>query len=193
MAAKSTVSHPFGNAAPFAEPAWYTVLQSPYYDDSHRRLRAFVRDYLEQYIIPFVEQWEESGEVPREEVLRWAKSGLAFQDVPEKYRPGVGLPAGIPESGDPMYAQKQNTMDADSLPEWDIFHSLVLTYEVSRIGYIGGMGGGSIIGAPPVVHHGSEDQKQRWLPGMFAGETIFCLGATEPSGYFLPVLAENKL
>ncbi|CAH0055030.1 unnamed protein product [Clonostachys solani] len=164
MTGKPAVSHPFGNPAPFAEPAWYNVLESPYYNDSHRKLRAFVRDYLEKHVIPAVEEWEETGEVPLEEIVRWARSGLAFQDMPEKYRPGIGLPAGIPEK------------------EWDIFHFIILHHETARVGYVGCLGGGSVIGAPPVVNHGNEEQRERWLPGIFTGETRFCLGATEPSG-----------
>lgn len=40
----------------------------------------------------------------------------------------------------------------------------------------------SAIGLPPVIYHGTEEQKRRWLPGIFEGQTAFCLGATEPSG-----------
>src|SRR5436190_4049733 len=32
----------------------------------------------------------------------------------------------------------------------------------------------------PIWKFGSEDQKQQWLPGMAAGETIGCFGLTEP-------------
>jgi len=40
----------------------------------------------------------------------------------------------------------------------------------------------SAIGLPPVIAFGTEEQKKKWLPGIFTGETAFCLGATEPSG-----------
>lgn len=66
-----------------------------------------------------------------------------------------------------------------------MFHDLILHYEISRVGSFGvgaGLGGGSVIGAPPVIHHGTEQQKDRWLPGIFTGETSFCLGVTEPTG-----------
>ena len=33
----------------------------------------------------------------------------------------------------------------------------------------------------PIWKYGSEEQKQRWLPGMAAGELIGCFGLTEPT------------
>lgn len=68
--------------------------------------------------------------------------------------------------------------------EWDIFHFIVLNYELAKIhGGVGGaLGGSSVIGAPPIIHFGAEEQKQKWLPGILTGELSFCLGATEPTG-----------
>jgi hypothetical protein len=64
MANKSTKT--FGDLTPWGEPAWYNVLDSPYYGESHRKLRAFVRDYVDNKILPFQEEWEETGVVPAE-------------------------------------------------------------------------------------------------------------------------------
>ena len=47
---------------------------------------------------------------------------------------------------------------------------------------MGSLGGALAIGLPPVINHGTEAQKERWLPGIFPGKTSFCLGATEPTG-----------
>jgi alkylation response protein AidB-like acyl-CoA dehydrogenase len=65
---------------------------------------------------------------------------------------------------------------------------VVLSHETARIGYSGvmvGMSGGTTIGLPPIVKYGTDEQKRQWLPGIFTGETSFCLGATEPSGMTL--------
>jgi hypothetical protein len=66
MASKIPVSKPdgFGNKNPWAEPAWHNSLNSPYYNDSHRRLRSFMRKYIETKILPYSWEWEEAGEVP---------------------------------------------------------------------------------------------------------------------------------
>ncbi|OCK80966.1 acyl-CoA dehydrogenase NM domain-like protein [Lepidopterella palustris CBS 459.81] len=166
MAALKTKQQAFGDLNPWAEPAWYNVLSSPYYNDSHRKLRQFVRTYMDENVLPYAEEWEEAGEVPKEEYIKFARAGLAFQDIPAKYRPGVSLPAGIPEE------------------EWDIFHDLIINDERSRVeaGVLAGLASASGIGAPLIVKFGTEKQKDEWLPGIFTGETAFCLGATEPSG-----------
>ncbi|KAK1469742.1 acyl-CoA dehydrogenase domain-containing protein [Colletotrichum melonis] len=161
------VVEPYGNPAPFAEPAWYNTLASPYYDESHRRVRDYVRKYIEEHIAPNIQEWEEKGHVPDEARIHFAKSGLAFPDLPREYAGDVPLPGNVP-------AEK-----------WNIFHSLVVSYEASRIWAAGvsvGLNGGTTIGVPPVIHHGTEEQKKWWLPGLVNGKTSFCLGCTEPTG-----------
>lgn len=99
MSANHTVKEPIGNPAPFAEPAWFNSLASPYYNESHRRLQRSVREYLEEHVIPNVEEWEENGEVPAEEKRRYAQAGLAFQEMPAEYAQGVSLPGGVSLEG----------------------------------------------------------------------------------------------
>jgi hypothetical protein len=56
----------FGSSIPYAEPLWYSRDITPFYNDSHRRLRKEVRRYLDEEILPFAYEWEEAGEVPDE-------------------------------------------------------------------------------------------------------------------------------
>ncbi|EMD92456.1 hypothetical protein COCC4DRAFT_189651 [Bipolaris maydis ATCC 48331] len=157
----------YGNLGPWAEPSWYTSLSSPYYTSSHRKLRAALRTYIDTHVKPYMLSWEEAGEAPAAERLKWAQTGFAFADVPEPYRPAnVPGPAGIP------------------VKELDAFHLLIMNDEASRIegGVATALAGASVIGVPPVVHFGTEEQKRRWLPGLFTWETSFCLGVTEPGG-----------
>jgi hypothetical protein len=62
----SSAKEPFGSLNPFAEPPWYNSVNSPYYKSSHRRLRAFIRAYVDEYIIPNCEEWENQGYIPKE-------------------------------------------------------------------------------------------------------------------------------
>lgn len=157
----------FGSLAPWSEPAWSHGIPSPYYDASHRKLRDALRSYIDKRILPYSLDWEAKGEAPREEALRWAKSGFTFADVPTEYRPrDIPGPADIP------------------VDQLDVFHLLISTDETSRVegGVTTSLSGASVIGIPPVCHHGTEEQKRKWLPGLFTWETSFCLGITEPSG-----------
>lgn len=159
---------PFGKLAPWAEPGWSHNIPSPYYNASHAKLRAALRSYIDTHILPDSLTWETQGGPPREEQLKWARSGFPFADVPSKYRPQnlPPGPAGIP------------------IDDLDVFHLLVSTDETSRVegGVTTGLGGASVIGIPPVIHYGTEEQKAAWLPGLFDFSTSFCLGITEPSG-----------
>jgi hypothetical protein len=60
----------FGELTPWAEPAWYNTLDSPYYNDSHRKLRAWIRNYIDENIAPYAQEWEEAGQVPKEVCIR---------------------------------------------------------------------------------------------------------------------------
>ncbi|KAI7484075.1 acyl-CoA dehydrogenase [Hortaea werneckii] len=163
----STEQQSFGSLSPWSEPAWCHGIPSPYYNDSHKKLRDAIRAYVDERILPYSLDWEAKGEAPREEAMRWAQSGFAFADVPPEYRPkNLPGPAGIP---------------VDKL---DVFHLLVSTDETSRVegGVTSSLSGASVIGIPPVIHHGTEQQKRQWLPGLFDWTTSFCLGITEPTG-----------
>jgi alkylation response protein AidB-like acyl-CoA dehydrogenase len=153
--------------APWSEPA-FNSLSSPYYNESHIQFRDELKTYLEEHILPYSLDWEAQGGAPRDVALKWARSGFAHQDVPDKYRPkDIPLrPSGLPRE------------------KLDVFHFLLATDQGARID--GGVGtslaGASVIGAPPIIAHGTEEQKQKWLPGLFDWSTSFTLGITEPSG-----------
>jgi hypothetical protein len=54
----------FGSATPYAEPLWYSRDVSPYYNESHRKLRAAVRCYVDEELLPHAFEWEQAGIVP---------------------------------------------------------------------------------------------------------------------------------
>ncbi|KIE00885.1 acyl-CoA dehydrogenase, partial [Metarhizium majus ARSEF 297] len=152
---------------PWSEPAWLRGVHSPYYTSTHRELQRAVRQYVDTHLLPSALDWEEKGDVPPEEAERFCKSGIPFVDIPEPYRP-----ADIPNIGGIPRA------------ELDAFHFLIMSDEMSRVeGGVGiALAGASSIGAPPIVNCGTEEQKRKWLPGLFTRKTNFSLGITEPSG-----------
>ncbi|KAK2741196.1 hypothetical protein FQN55_008459 [Onygenales sp. PD_40] len=151
--------------APYAEPLWHSR-SSPYYNDSHRKLRDFVRDYVENDLKPYAEQYERQGFLPPEAVKKYVEKGFAIiKPTKREYMGGISLPAGIePE-------------------DWDAFHNLIVADELNRVGYSGpiwGLNGGNGIGCPPIMNFGNEDQRLYYMPKVSRGEIRFCLGITEP-------------
>jgi len=110
---------------------------------------------LEQEIAPHFETWEKAGQVPRELWHTLGKAGMLCVDFPEQYG-GADASFGVAQ---------------------------MIVEELSRLGYGGIASGYNIhanIVAPYILHLGSEQQKQYWLPRMISGEVVGCMGMTEP-------------
>ena len=123
------------------------------FDADLEGFRDSVRKFLEQEAVPYHEQWEKDGQVSREV---WAKAGeLGFlcPTMPEQYG-GVGA---------------------------DFRYSAVIMEELARAGLSGiGWGLHSDIVAPYILHYGSDEQKQHYLPKLASGEMVGAIAMTEP-------------
>jgi hypothetical protein len=90
----------FGDGIPFGDPYWYSDWASPYYDESHRRVRAVVRNWVEKHAMPYCHEWDEKKELPRSIFLEAAKAGILQAIVghadPKYFE--VPLPGGIEPS-----------------------------------------------------------------------------------------------
>ena len=56
----------FGDGNPFGDPTWYQGGYSPYYKESHKKLRAEVRQLIEDHVMPNATEWDEKKEIPKE-------------------------------------------------------------------------------------------------------------------------------
>ncbi|KAI1871417.1 uncharacterized protein JN550_004411 [Neoarthrinium moseri] len=164
---ESEALEPYGSQIPFADPSWYQSYHSPYFNESHAALRAEVREWVETKIEPFVTEWDEKKEVPREIFLeagsRGYLAGLLGVHYPVEYT--------------------KNRIQAVAPEQWDLFHEMIVTDELSRVGsggFVWHMIGGFGIGGPPLVKFGKKALKDRILPGILAGEKRICLAITEP-------------
>jgi len=66
----------------------------------------------------------------------------------------------------------------------DTFHEFICVDEMARTGSCGimmGLSGGIALGLPPVLRFGSDELKQRVVPGCLKGDKIICLTITEPT------------
>jgi predicted heme/steroid binding protein len=59
------------SVVPYGEPTWLTPMyHSPYFNDSHRRLRRAMREFMEVKVRPEALEKEESGERISEELIK---------------------------------------------------------------------------------------------------------------------------
>ncbi|MBA3979911.1 MAG: acyl-CoA dehydrogenase [Alcanivorax sp.] len=114
-----------------------------------------LRKYLEKEILPHYAKWEKEEILPREVWTGLGENGFLCVDVPEEYG-GYGASFRL---------------------------SAIVVEEASRMGF-GGLASNisvhSDIVAPYILHLGTEEQKQTWLPKMVTGEAIGAIGMTEP-------------
>ncbi len=131
-------------------------LKSPFYTESHQQWREQMRRFVDKEITPYVDDWEEAGEVPLELWSKAADVGLLQMGYPEEYG---GISEGI-----------------------DAFHTIIASEEIARSGATGISSSLTIhgIGLPPVVNYGSDKMKDEVVGAVLAGEKRISLGITEP-------------
>ncbi|PSR77052.1 acyl-CoA dehydrogenase [Coniella lustricola] len=177
---------------PWGEPAWLHTLPSPYYQASHRALQAYARAYIDRHILPHALDWEAQGDCPAAAKHDWIQSGIPLASlaatIPPLYRTAAAAAAAesplYRPASSPSLSSSSSSIAGIPLDQLDEFHHLILIDEISR--FEGGVAialanGATSIGIPPVLAHGTDAQKQRWVPGLFTRETSFCLAITEPS------------
>lgn len=114
-----------------------------------------VRKFLEKEVASHYDQWEKEEKFPRELWNQLGENGFLCVDVPEAYG-GFGA---------------------------DFRLSAVIVEEASRLGFgalASNLSVHSDIVAPYILHLGTEEQKQAWLPKMVTGEAVGSIGMTEP-------------
>lgn len=127
-----------------------------YFSETHLAFRRAVRQFVDREIRPHLDAWEAAGRLPRELFRKAGQMGILGVIYPEE----VGGSAG------------------------DFFMQVVVSEEISRCG-AGGVAaslGSHGIGIPPVVRHGSEALRRRFVRPVVAGEKIAALAVTEPGG-----------
>ena len=126
---------------------------SPWMTEEHRMLQDSVARYIAERWVPRAAEFRAAGRLGPEVWREAAENGLLCASTPEQYGGGGG----------------------------DFGHEAVILLEQARAN-VSGWGGGlhSAIVAPYLLHYGTEEQKQRWLPKMCTGEYITAIAMTEP-------------
>lgn len=156
------------SAVPYSEPSFWHDFKSPYFNESHRRFRAAVRKFYDEEVAPEASIGEDTGKYPSKELNeKLGKAGL----LAARLGPGPHLEAFTLLGG--VTAQ-----------EFDYFHEMIAHEENARLAYPGfndGMGGGMVIGLPPVMNFGSSQLKSKVVSEVLNGSKRICLAITEPS------------
>ena len=143
-------------------PRWKTgcargdtgMIERTIFSSDHEAFRDSFRRFMEREIAPHHEAWEEQGYVDRDLWHKAGANGFLCMTMPDRYG-GAG--------GDKLYSVAQME-------------------ELARGGFTGvGFGLHSEIVAPYILHYGTEEQKQRYLPRLAKGEMVGAIAMSEPA------------
>ena len=131
-------------------------MQRDVFDDEHEQVRASFRAWLTKEVMPHREEWDHAGIVPARCSRPQGAQGFLGFDIPEEFG-GAGV--------------------------HDFRFNLVIVEEVQAAGS-GGIGLGltlhNDICLPYFLRYCTDEQRQRWLPGIASGELITAIAMTEP-------------
>ena len=126
------------------------------YDDDHEAFRESIASFVDNEMVPNYLDWEAAGLAPRELFADAGKYGFTGIAVPERFGGGGSA---------------------------DFRFNVVLAEEFARAG-IGGAGLGitlhNDICTPYFIEYCTDEQAERWLPGIASGEIITAIAMTEP-------------
>jgi len=133
------------------------TISSPYYTEEHESYRTVVQQFTINEIVPYIQEWEQAGEIPRELYTKAASIGLFGDGFDEEYG-GHG--------------------------QRDAILRMVIMQELSMAGSGGVVASmlSNYIGLPPIQRAGSDEIKARVLTPCIAGEAVAALAITEPEG-----------
>ena len=123
------------------------------FDSEHDMFRDSFRKFLKEEAVPFHEQWEKDGQVSHEFWKKAGAQGYLCPTVPEAYGGS----------------------------EADFRYNAVVSEEVANFGLTGiGFNLHSDIAVPYLMAYGTEEQKQKYLPGCVSGDIVTAIAMTEP-------------
>ena len=126
---------------------------SRFFTEEHDMFRDALRKFFEKEAVPYYDQWEKDGMIPRSLWEKMGANGFLCAWLDEQYG-GFGA---------------------------DFGYSVVLNEELERVGSgTIGIGLHTDIVVPYLDSYGTEKQKERWLPKCTTGELITAIAMTEP-------------
>ncbi|GAB3598293.1 acyl-CoA dehydrogenase family protein [Microbacterium tumbae] len=128
------------------------------YDEDHEAFRDLVKEFVKRYVTnQAIEGWDAAGEVDRQTMRAAGEAGIIGLSVPEEFG-GAGMLQ-------------------------DYRFRAIVNEEIIAAGagsLAGAFGIQDDLAVPYLVHMGTQEQKEAWLPRMATGEVIGALAMTEP-------------
>ena len=116
-------------------------------------LRGLARTFIAKEVVPNQERWAAAHMVDREFWRAAGRAGLLCISIPEEYGGG-----GATFAHEAVIAEEQARVGDDA---WaNMVHSTIVAHYINAFG--------------------TEEQKQRWLPGMASGDLVGAIAMTEP-------------
>jgi glutaryl-CoA dehydrogenase len=134
--------------------------------DEEKLARQTVRSFVEERISPIIADCFEHARFPQELIPELARLGLLGSNLPEKY--------GCAGASNVVYGLITQELEAG-----DSGIRSFVSVQSSLCMY-------------PIYAFGSEEQRQKYLPGMAAGEIIGCFGLTEPNSGSNPASLKTR-
>ena len=130
-------------------------MENLYFTEEHKMLRDMVREFARNEVKPLAQELDESGGFPHESVAKMAELGLMGIPWEEKYG-GTGM------------------------------DTLALVIAIEELGKVCPSTGATMmahtsLGTAPIAAFGTDEQKEKYLPGLASGEKIGAFGLTEPN------------
>src|SRR5829696_4555243 len=124
------------------------------FEPEHEQLRETTKQYIEREVAPNAQRWERERIVDRSAYIAAGKYGLIGFNMPEEYGGG----------------------GSD-----DFRFNAVINEELAKFGSaVPALSLQNDVVGPYFKSLASDEQKQRWLPGIISGETIVAIAMTEP-------------
>ncbi len=124
------------------------------YSEEHKMFRDTLRKFVANELVPHVEEWEEAGIVPKSAWQKMGQQGFLGTTVPVEYG-GPGA---------------------------DFLYSVIVNEEMARANFWGLTAAlHSDIIVPYILSYGSEEHKQKYMPGCVSGDCITAVAMTEPN------------
>lgn len=129
------------------------MLKRTIFSEEHDIFRDQFRKWLEAEAIPFHEEWEKAGQVPKEIWRKAGENGFLCPWAEEKYGGS----------------------------EADFLFSVVMVEEIAKAQCSGlALSLHSDVVVPYIHAFSNEEQKDRWMPGLVDGSIISAIAMTEP-------------